>query len=1812
MTQSPNYNPNNKKRESNNTSFSNWKRRVLLRTGCILLVGIGGGLIGGYYFVQSQLVSLVETQVNENVFAKRKLKIGRVKSFFPNRITFGESKILEDEKYLTHATVESVRVVYRFDPIKLLFQRTFKLDLYIALIDPELHLEQIEQDGQYIWDISLLQLKKIPPAEGFITYQINLSQITAENINLELVGKTLEGKGKTPVRGTIDSAVVNSGDSPFITNAKSIEFFAKGGKLVTGGTLQAQGSFSIPEEKIEVEISTQKVQADTLNKILELPFQLEAGKISTSGFQIIVTKGVVDALNGVGTIEDITMKLEQLPRPFTRGNGEIELSDNIIKLQNVTGFFGAIPAKTSGSLKIPLDPNNQDRSDTGYNIRATTEPITIMQVLDAFNLPELPVSVLGKVKIELEAIGEIDKPEVKVDAKNVGLIAVDRVKFDSVDADIEVKEGLLYLTQFNATPLVGGTVTGTGETKLEEKQEFQVQLEAKNVPGDAIALQYTSNLPIVIGLIDANTNISGTFADNSAVVRANIEVAGGNINVNNFQVRQNNWGGNIQVSNFQLSNEIGAFANSNTSFNISGSDYTFQPSTITVNTDYATVNRVNGGRIIADKLEFINGNWTANLKGESLQFQGRNGLEIASGSLDLSGSFKSWDVSTLNARGNGDFFLGTGKLSINNLAINDGNFLTIINADRLNLDQFNFNNQLLGEILRGELNGRVTLSGDLNNLSPQTITANGNLNFSRGIAIIRENLNAVFNWNRQRLEIEKATAKNFNASGFANLDLARSTLENFNFNIDARQLDLQPLPNLFTGKYSNLPIRGKLDFNGLVSGTIDAPQIDAKLALGDFAICSLAIDENLAGNLKVSPKKTVNLQLTGQSDRITVNLGPFYRPETLQVKLNNIEIQGQRQREIFRAEIAQLPINIIKDFASFGGVNIPPALISQRLTGELSGNFGLNLNSNAFYGKNVDIQSPGVATTSGTRIPALSFDRITASFEYENGKFILSNGTIAKQETKYILENSIAAIAGDRSFLGNLRVQQGRIENFIALVPIISSYGETEARKTAADLYGDDRPSLPEPPPTFSIPFSPDSCPDSQQEITTNPPLFDVGLSQASIIDRLRRLAEIQQLIDRAIASQETAILPPLEELQGTFNGTLTLAGSLGRGIQIDQSDFDFSGENWQWGSRENNKQIDISQLSLQGNIQDNLLTILPLEIQYQEAKIALNTSIDFSATDRSLDNISGQLSINNLSVAAIEELINSPQGIQLEGLLNASVNIGGNIDNPIAKGTLAVEQAQINQTPVQTLQGNFDYNNNRNARLEFAINSILAELAQPAIISGSIPYKLPFATVAPDNQQLRVQVNIENKGLILLNILTRGQIAWVEGQGEVELDISANLDPKQFNLSQLVARGNIDLVDATIEAPSLIPEAPLKQINSKILFDFDRIAVENFKGSLGKKGIIEITGNLPLRNRNIQSDQPLRVNLEQLNLKFQQLYQGGVNGEVIITGSLFKPIIGGDINLSNGKIELNKGTAANATSQQQNLPIEFENLKINLDREVGIVLSPGINDMIIDVVPILDFVATGTLTVNGNIAEILPEGTIALQRGNINLFTTQFRLDRAYENIARFSLDRGLDPFLDVRLRTSVSETSRIAVPSEIFTSNEIVETPNFNFGIIETVRVQARVRGYVSQLEENLELTSSPSRSETEIITLLGGNLINTLAQGNDTTTRLLNIAGTAFFGTFQNDIARFLGLSELRVFPHQNIGEGENDRRDRSLDLAIEAAIDLTDRASFSVEKILTSSDPFSFNLRYRINRNLLLRGSTNFSGKDRFLVEYEIRF
>ena len=164
---------------------------------------------------------------------------------------------------------------------------------------------------------------------------------------------------------------------------------------------------------------------------------------------------------------------------------------------------------------------------------------------------------------------------------------------------------------------------------------------------------------------------------------------------------------------------------------------------------------------------------------------------------------------------------------------------------------------------------------------------------------------------------------------------------------------------------------------------------------------------------------------------------------------------------------------------------------------------------------------------------------------------------------------------------------------------------------------------------------------------------------------------------------------------------------------------------------------------------------------------------------------------------------------------------------------------------------------------------------------------------------------------------------------------------------------------------------------------------------------------------------------------------------------------------------------------------------------------------------------------------------------------------------------------------------------------------------GTLDTVRISAKVDGLASQIANKIELTSSPPRSQAQILALLGGGFVDTLGRG-DSTLGLANLAGAALFGSLSSEFNNAFPFGEIRLSPTQIIDDEED--RDRRRDaLAGEIAINVTDRFSFSVLKILNIDDiPAQVGIRYKLNENFVLRGSTNFNRVSRTVLEYELRF
>ncbi|WP_071515847.1 translocation/assembly module TamB domain-containing protein [Geitlerinema sp. PCC 9228] len=1139
-----------------------------------------------------------------------------------------------------------------------------------------------------------------------------------------------------------------------------------------------------------------------------------------------------------------------------------------------------------------------------------------------------------------------------------------------------------------------------------------------------------------------------------------------------------------------------------------------------------------------------------------------------SGQFQLASPLTPQGASDLQASGSAKVQLSPQEtVAVENFTLESGNFAATVASRKLTLKTINPN-------LQGTLTSSLDVAGSLSNLSANGIQANGQLQFSRvPIAtsfldsfnipnfrpqalepIFASPTNVSLRWDGQTLQLPSiASEAGIRANG--SLDVALADLPQitgYDLNVDVQEYPLAKLPLAFPDIQIADRIRQDLQGNATFSGRLVSdrlqgiPEITGDLTLNQFGAYRLAFERRLTGPISVTPEG-IQVALSGESDAIQVALNQKYLPTRINIQQEKLDITGQCM-----PPPAEKPSPSQQVDASDAPISENcPWFQLQVQEFPLAGWSDRVLGGTLFADLNIDWQQLQVAGSLTVNQPAIASPLGRIEAQTFASQFRYSGNTISVTDTKLVQGNSQYAFSGgvilgkNPRFRGDLEVVEGYLQDVLVALQWFDI--NDIARGLTPPQYGTAKDVVPTP----------------------------VGMPDAPLLTQLRRFSEIQHsLKQRQQARREASLLPPLSTLQGQFNGNIEVEGSLQRGLVAD---FNVQGQDWSWGGYQ------LDTFLLQGNFENGKLTLLPLRLERKDILLAFKGNVGGEEQ-------SAQLNIQEFPVGILENFLDLPV-VDVSGQLNAKVSVAGSFDNPQAKGEITLAQGQVNLTDIQDGFASFNYSD---GRLQFG-SEVLVSPPEPIRIRGDIPIQLPFAEVSP-SPDLEMTVVAQDEAMQALNLLTN-QVKLQAGTGQVRLNVSGTLqDP--------AATGTIQMNESVFTTP-LLPE-PLTDVSVAADFAGDRVSVEQITGKYSQ-GNVRASGVLPLFRPLSSNDEdrqnPLQVTLEQIRTNLRGIYIGGVDGNLTIRGHAFNPEIGGRITLSNGKVILDPNAAAMQTpttelsaDSQETFVTEFDNLILTLGKNLRIT-SPAV----------LNFVATGDLRVGGTLDTLRPAGTVELKSGQVNLFTTVFNLRRGYKHTARFVPSQGLDPNLDLRLLASVPEFNRRA---SITTSEAEISDPSLapNLGELRTIRVQAIIEGRSSELFNNLKLTSSPPRSESEILALIGGGFVDTFGRG-ESWLAIANLAGSALLTNVDTFIANTLGLSDFRLFP---VTIPDEESGSSSLALGIEAGVNLPADLSFSIRKLVPSEDPLKYNLRYRVNENILLRGSTDLSGESQATVEFELRF
>ncbi|BAU41712.1 translocation/assembly module TamB [Leptolyngbya sp. O-77] len=1048
--------------------------------------------------------------------------------------------------------------------------------------------------------------------------------------------------------------------------------------------------------------------------------------------------------------------------------------------------------------------------------------------------------------------------------------------------------------------------------------------------------------------------------------------------------------------------------------------------------------------------------------------------------------------------------------------------------------------------LAGTLDGTVRLAGTLADPTLAGIRAEGDVRLSQGVSLLTGPLTADFRWLGDRLVLDRAAAPGFRANGTVFARTSGNTPEISSFDLALEVQDFD-LNRLPVTLPPQVRVAGRTDFSGRVSGTPAAPAVNGLLALNGLAINQRQFDPRLAGPVQFAMGQGVRADLTGRRDQISLDLDGDYLPRSFLLVHDGARAEGTRRNRTLVTTLENLPLDWLA-LTPAADLGLGP------VTGTVSVNADVNLDTYATEGS-FTVDRPGIGY--------LFADQFSGRITYRNDRIELEDGLLAlalpterpplEQPYSTVAVNGSATLGNDPQFEATLKTDNARIQDVLNTLRWYD--------------FDDVARGLRQPPTARSA------------DLDTVP----VQTGDRPIYQQLQRYSEILALLDLQKQQDEAANpLPRLAELQGNFAATLNLSGSVQSGVTAD---FNLEGENWQWG------EFNAQEVIAQGTLQDGVLELLPLRLGSDDAFLSFNGQ--FGA-----DEISGQLQAQEVDITPLQDIVRLP--ISITGRVNGNAFLLGSLGDPEVRGEVNLSDAKIQQQSVQGVRALFSYDDAR-ARI---IGQMSVNETEPLRLRADIPYAFDFMEIEPDSNEIAINVNVKNEGLELLSLFTN-QVAWAGGEADVNLDITGTLNAP-------LVTGAAEFNGASLSAP-VLPE-PLTNITGRAQFNASFVDVEGIRGQF-RQGEVVAQGILPIFDPDdfprseTAVNQPLSVSLNQVVLNLKGLYSGGVDGAVQITGTALAPVLGGDIALTNGRVQLLSGDAPPPEDppidpNDITIPPRFDNLRLSLGRGLRITLDP-----------LLDFLVAGELRVNGTVRAPRPEGELQVRRGVVNLFTTQFNLVRGYNNTAQFTPQRGLDPYLQVQLLASVPEVTRTPVTTSSGAA-EINETLVTDLGSLSNVRVIATVDGYASEMldgfltgSDTFVLSSSPARSDSEIIALIGGGFVNTFGQG-DSTLAIANLAGSAFLPGIQGVISEVLGLSDFRLFPTLLPSENASST---TLELAAEAGIDLfgTD-LSGSVLAVLTADAPVQFNLRYRINDQFLIRSYIDTDGGTGAILEFETRF
>ncbi|CAI0416943.1 unnamed protein product [Linum tenue] len=173
------------------------------------------------------------------------------------------------------------------------------------------------------------------------------------------------------------------------------------------------------------------------------------------------------------------------------------------------------------------------------------------------------------------------------------------------------------------------------------------------------------------------------------------------------------------------------------------------------------------------------------------------------------------------------------------------------------------------------------------------------------------------------------------------------------------------------------------------------------------------------------------------------------------------------------------------------------------------------------------------------------------------------------------------------------------------------------------------------------------------------------------------------------------------------------------------------------------------------------------------------------------------------------------------------------------------------------------------------------------------------------DVGEVRVDADIRDGGMMLLTALSP-YANWVHGSADIMLEVRGTVE-------QPVVDGFATFHRASISSPVL--RKPLTNLGGSVHVKSNRLCITSLESRVSRKGKLFIRGNLPLRTSEASTDDKIELKCEVLEVRAKNVLSGQVDTQMQVTGSILQPNISGNIKLSHGEAYLPHDRGSGASS---------------------------------------------------------------------------------------------------------------------------------------------------------------------------------------------------------------------------------------------------------------------------------------------------------